>query len=274
MQRQRNRIGVFGDVILDIWRKGETTLASPGGAANVAAHLSALGFDVTLHGGVGDDDVANELTEVCKQHQVKTHFWQFIGNTSVRWHSISGKQSLNVQPPEDWKSVSFTICNDFDLVVIVDHGLGFITGNTSIGLSDFPLIVDTRCPNRGWYDRASIVKTSRKHGVSEEGFYRITTNDAKPIQISSRDGDPDHNRALLVYESRNPSANTIGAGDAFTAGLAYGFLAEFETIDSLLFARDFAKGSISKKSSNPTSYITLDDVMSLIYNRRTPLSSV
>ena len=73
----KGRILVVGDVMLDRFWHGATTRVSPeapvpvvkvddvddrpGGAANVAANLAALGVQVTLAGLVGDDGYAKRL---------------------------------------------------------------------------------------------------------------------------------------------------------------------------------------------------------------------
>ena len=70
---------VVGDVMLDVFERGRAARlapdapapvvtdvqreSSPGGAANVAANLSALGADVTLLTAVGDDAAGDELLE-------------------------------------------------------------------------------------------------------------------------------------------------------------------------------------------------------------------
>src|SRR5215213_11579748 len=70
---------VIGDVMLDVFERGQATRlapdapapvvrnvlaeASPGGAANVAANLAALGAEVTLLSVAGDDGPGAKLLE-------------------------------------------------------------------------------------------------------------------------------------------------------------------------------------------------------------------
>ncbi len=70
---------VVGDVMLDVFERGRATrlapdapapvltgirtTSSPGGAANVATNLAALGAEVTLLSVIGDDAAGNELLE-------------------------------------------------------------------------------------------------------------------------------------------------------------------------------------------------------------------
>jgi D-beta-D-heptose 7-phosphate kinase / D-beta-D-heptose 1-phosphate adenosyltransferase len=79
---------VIGDVMLDVFERGRATrlapdtpapvvedvraTSSPGGAANVAANLKALGGEVTLLGVVGDDAPGAELLEKLDEAGIQT----------------------------------------------------------------------------------------------------------------------------------------------------------------------------------------------------------
>jgi len=79
---------VVGDAVLDVWIDGSAgrlcregpvpvvdvagTRLAPGGAANAAANLAALGATVRLVGPVGDDPDAASLREVLAEHGVDT----------------------------------------------------------------------------------------------------------------------------------------------------------------------------------------------------------
>ena len=79
---------VAGDVMLDVFERGRAEklapdapapvvtgvrrTSSPGGAANVAANLAAMGARVTLLSAVGDDDSALELLEKLSEAGVET----------------------------------------------------------------------------------------------------------------------------------------------------------------------------------------------------------
>ncbi|MBR2726967.1 MAG: D-glycero-beta-D-manno-heptose 1-phosphate adenylyltransferase [Solobacterium sp.] len=86
---KNNKALVIGDAMLDIWRFGvterfsreapvpvflENTEArySPGGAANVAAHLAALGVDTALFAVVGDDEEGRRLLSLLREKGVDT----------------------------------------------------------------------------------------------------------------------------------------------------------------------------------------------------------
>jgi D-glycero-beta-D-manno-heptose-7-phosphate kinase len=88
-QFPQQNILVIGDVMLDHFLWGKVSRISPeapvpvvevqsesyfpGGAANVARNLRALGSRVTILGTIGDDDAGAELTDILNQQGVETH---------------------------------------------------------------------------------------------------------------------------------------------------------------------------------------------------------
>jgi D-beta-D-heptose 7-phosphate kinase/D-beta-D-heptose 1-phosphate adenosyltransferase len=88
-QFPQQHILVVGDVMLDHFLWGKVSRISPeapvpvvevqresyfpGGAANVARNLRALGSRVTVLGVIGDDDAGEELSEILDQQGVETH---------------------------------------------------------------------------------------------------------------------------------------------------------------------------------------------------------
>src|SRR5882724_2068870 len=84
----RQRILVVGDVMLDQFLWGKVSRISPeapvpvvevtreslfpGGAANVARNLRALGSSVSVLGALGDDDAGEQLRELLEQQGIDT----------------------------------------------------------------------------------------------------------------------------------------------------------------------------------------------------------
>ena len=62
------RVLVLGDALLDCWLTGRS---APGGAANVAANLAALGATVELLSVVGADEGGATLLDVVRAHGVE-----------------------------------------------------------------------------------------------------------------------------------------------------------------------------------------------------------
>ena len=105
------QILVVGDLILDRYLHGETTRISPeapvpvvkvskteerpGGAANVALNISALGVGVQLVGITGEDESADILQEILSKENVHCRFFQQHGfPTITKLRVLSQHQQL------------------------------------------------------------------------------------------------------------------------------------------------------------------------------------
>ncbi|MFZ3205730.1 MAG: bifunctional D-glycero-beta-D-manno-heptose-7-phosphate kinase/D-glycero-beta-D-manno-heptose 1-phosphate adenylyltransferase HldE [Pseudomonas sp.] len=102
---------VVGDVMLDRYWHGGTSRISPeapvpvvkveqiedrpGGAANVALNIAALGAPALLVGVTGDDEAAASLSDRLQAVGVKTHFQRIVGQpTIVKLRVMSRHQQL------------------------------------------------------------------------------------------------------------------------------------------------------------------------------------
>ena len=99
------RVLVIGDVMLDRFWHGGTTRISPeapvpvvkvnevddrpGGAANVAANLAALGVETTLLGLVGDDEAARQLRSAVEALGVRWSVMPCPAGTIVKLRSLA-----------------------------------------------------------------------------------------------------------------------------------------------------------------------------------------
>ena len=145
----KGRILVVGDVMLDRFWHGATTRVSPeapvpvvkvddvddrpGGAANVAANLAALGVQVTLAGLVGDDGYAKRLRATVEDRGVVWSVMPCDGSTIVKLRVLSRNQQLIrmdfEQPLSDYADDLFVqyIANliaGHDVVLLSDYGKG------------------------------------------------------------------------------------------------------------------------------------------------------
>ena len=93
------RVLVVGDLMLDRYWHGPTSRISPeapgpvvhvgeieerpGGAANVALNIAALGAKCTVLGLTGDDDAANALEKSLQTAGIDTRFVRFADNATV-----------------------------------------------------------------------------------------------------------------------------------------------------------------------------------------------
>ncbi|MEQ9563443.1 MAG: PfkB family carbohydrate kinase, partial [Woeseiaceae bacterium] len=143
----RARVVVAGDIMLDRYLFGATSRISPeapvpvvhvresndrpGGAANVAVNLAALGVETTLLGFVGKDEDAVTLQALLEQKNIRCRFsesadWPTITKTRV----LSRSQQLirlDREEPCGDAGVSLaetleSVLSTADVVVLSDYG--------------------------------------------------------------------------------------------------------------------------------------------------------
>ena len=111
------RILVFGDIMLDQYVSGNVTRISPeapvpvvkvsdewstlGGAANVAANVSTLGGEAILIGLVGNDTVANQVSDLAKDCGIQCELIVGDQPTIVKTRVVSGQQIVRFDKEED-----------------------------------------------------------------------------------------------------------------------------------------------------------------------------
>jgi D-beta-D-heptose 7-phosphate kinase/D-beta-D-heptose 1-phosphate adenosyltransferase len=205
----KGRILVVGDVMLDRFWHGATTRVSPeapvpvvkvddvddrpGGAANVAANLAALGVQVTLAGLVGDDGYAKRLRATVEDRGVVWSVMPCDGNTIVKLRVLSRNQQLIrmdfEQPLSDYADDLFdqvepiiSACREANVPVLVDpkgtdferyRGATLLTPNLSefeavVGAcgQDSDLIADKACELCHSLDLDAMLVTRSEHGMT------------------------------------------------------------------------------------------------------------
>jgi D-beta-D-heptose 7-phosphate kinase/D-beta-D-heptose 1-phosphate adenosyltransferase len=153
--RQR-RVVVVGDVMLDQFIWGRVSRISPeapvpvvefqresfmpGGAANVARNLTALGAETELFGVTGRDTGARELRKLLQQHRVSADGLLALGSrmTTRKTRIIAHQQqvarvdreSTDGLDPEATRRVLDAVLNTLphaDAVIVGDYGKGVVT---------------------------------------------------------------------------------------------------------------------------------------------------
>jgi D-beta-D-heptose 7-phosphate kinase/D-beta-D-heptose 1-phosphate adenosyltransferase len=186
------RILVIGDVMLDQYWHGGTSRISPeapvpivhvnrwderpGGAANVALGIAALGAKPHLLGIIGEDEAGVILEKLLSQYAVKHQLSKISnGSTITKLRIISRNQQMirldkeKVFPHEFNISLSEhyqTALKNIDLVILSDYGKG-----TLFNASDWirkareknvPVIVDPKSQDFSIYTGASIITPNLK----------------------------------------------------------------------------------------------------------------
>ena len=261
------RVLVLGDVMLDRYWHGATTRISPeapvpvvrvtdtearaGGAANVAANISALGAAVTLSGVVGDDEAARVLADLMQAHGVDYQPLADASRPTVsKMRVMSRHQQLMrldfEEIPGDDKMARRLMARfagaigDYDVAVLSDYAKGTVSATS--GFMDAArergvrVLVDPKgrdfgryqgafclTPNRGEFEAvvgacASDAEVAARGSELCRDFdfaYVLVTRGEEGMSLVARDGSADHLQALAreVFD-------VTGAGDTVIAVFA------------------------------------------------------
>ncbi len=148
------KILVFGDVMLDLYIRGDVERISPeapvpivversreyslGGAGNVAANVAALGGLVTLMGSAGGDNEGDFVRWLCRRSGIVPRFLREPKRpTSIKTRAVSGqhlllridRERVGAISENTEKKVVHLVENlgDQNFVVISDYAKGFVT---------------------------------------------------------------------------------------------------------------------------------------------------
>ncbi|MFL6120071.1 D-glycero-beta-D-manno-heptose 1-phosphate adenylyltransferase [Actinophytocola sp.] len=261
---RRPRVLVIGDMILDEWLSGSAEklcreapapvvavanhAAAPGGAANTAVNLAALGADVRMVSAVGDDDSGRRLLAALEESGVDTSLVAVEGNrrTTTKRRVVAGDQVLVRldDGDRDQAPLSGVDVPEVDAVVLCDYGTGLLSGPVLDALREvrkgLPLLVvdahepcrwaqlrpDFVTPNAGEAQTVLGMPVPREGQVDFLTAHRATilerTGAAAAVVTLDRDG------AVLLDGTRPPHRtwarpapdnHTAGAGDTFCAAL-------------------------------------------------------
>lgn len=260
------RILVVGDIMLDRYVIGEVSRISPeapvpvlaakheenrpGGAANVAANISAMGGRATLLAVVGEDSASTELEACLQRYDVNTLFVKDSqGGTTQKTRLVVGSQQI-ARVDRDVRPTGQTqqrLLDEFerqvkgyDLVVFSDYAKGtldrlpeFLDVAAKQGV---PTLVDPKRVTPAFYRGAYLLKPNNNEFIGLFGAYGsdqelvakasaaidglqlqhlVITRGAKGMVIVSAGGHTDFvpTRARDVFD-------VSGAGDTVLAALA------------------------------------------------------
>jgi rfaE bifunctional protein nucleotidyltransferase chain/domain/rfaE bifunctional protein kinase chain/domain len=264
--RQRPAIVVIGDAILDEWLSGnanrlcreapapvvdvERRTVAPGGAANTAVNLAALGADVRLVSAVGDDQAGTELIAALAEAGVRTDAVRVErGRTVAKRRIVAADQVLlrvdDGEPHPAPVADLAALVSGCDAVVLCDYRSGPADRRLLDALSplrkDIPLlVVDAHRPDR-WPglrpdlvtpnadEAAALLDRPAPAGAERADFFaahrdrlRDATGADTVVVTLDRDG------AVLLsageppyrtWAEPAPESRTAGAGDTFCAAL-------------------------------------------------------
>ncbi len=296
---------VIGDLMIDHYLWGQTTRISPeapvqvvdikkettvlGGAGNVVNNLVALGADVMVMSVLGDDLIANELTKMLEDIEVK-HFLVLDENrkTTKKSRIIASHQQVvryDIEYKEDITSECeavisrkfLEIVDQFDLVLLSDYGKGVLTDSLVAKImfvlngTDTKILVDPKGEDYTKYRGAFLLTPNKKEAEIASGITIKDDDSLKqalkklhniasleiPMITLSEDGIAildDNNEVVIKPTVAREVFDVTGAGDTVLASLGY-YLAQGKDIQSAMEFANLAAGVVVGKIGSATATI-------------------
>lgn len=291
------KITVVGDAILDVWLSGRcericreapapvvdvsARSASPGGAANTAANLAAMGAAVRFVSVLGDDEPGRELTQLLAQRGVNTaHLVVELGRRSVRKQRIVADEQVLVRfdegdghqaDPHRVTSALREAAEGADALVVCDYGNGLLSApvRAEVARRRGPLLVvdahdfqpwravhpDLVTPNAAeaaWLlgtplpaDRAALFEHRRSDLLAATGAGSVVvTLDRDGALLLTPDGP-----GYRTWADPAPDSQASGAGDTFVAALCLAGAAGLPLTSCLELAQAAAGVAVGKNGT-------------------------
>lgn len=198
------KIGVIGDLVLDHFIRGDVERISPeapvpvvliskedfipGGAANTANNINALGGEAFIVGLVGFDIAGNKLTAEMKKRRINTDGILIDKNrfTTQKTRVVSQNQQIvrfdreitgEINRDQEKKGIDFISSHIkyWDGLVISDYNKGFMTKSLAekiIQLSEKyrkPIIVDTKPAHAYYFKNITLLTPNSKEAIAMSG---------------------------------------------------------------------------------------------------------
>lgn len=287
------RVLVVGDIILDRYVYGDTNRISPeapvpvvkvhkteerpGGAANVAVNIRALGVAVQLIGVTGDDIFADALTDLLQQAGVECHFVRQTGFPTVtKLRVLSQHQQLlrldyeaessrlETAPLHELYAKYF---QQADIVVLSDYAKGslqftedFIKQAKHSGIR---VLVDPKGNDFSRYHGASLLTPNLKEfeaivgpcvgetDIVEKAFALCESLALNGLLITRGEQgmsmvDATNNSALHLPAHAHEVFDVTGAGDTVIATLAAALASSYKLDQAVSYA-NLAAGLVVEK---------------------------
>lgn len=301
-QLARGRVLVVGDVMVDHYVSGHVSRVSdeapvpiihvsderwtPGGAANVAANIAALGGKAALAGIVGADAAANQLTDALSAlSAVEADLAVETGRpTSIKTRYMGGQHQIvrvdRERPApiskasEDKLIASIEeLASDCDAVMVSDYAKGALTDrvlHAAIATgrkASLPVVIDPKRADWSAYKGASLITPNRKEltlathlpcgtdaectaaaaiAIKATGAAILLTRSEAGMSLF-RSGEPPLHLAAKAREVFDVS----GAGDTVAAAAALG-LASGLKLETAMQIANIAAGIVVGKRGTAT----------------------
>jgi D-beta-D-heptose 7-phosphate kinase/D-beta-D-heptose 1-phosphate adenosyltransferase len=310
---------VYGDVILDIMAVGGVTRMSPeapqapvvamtewdfapGGAANVAATVSAMGGCAKLIGMTGDDP-AGQMLRSALQEQTEVDFLllargetkttikiRIVGNgAQIARVDIEQAMQLAGEDEDEILARVRDAARKARVVVISDYAKGAVTPPIACQLIaactalDVPVVVDAKAPDAKHFHGAQVLKPNLVEIARALGIDPPQTDPAaakaaqalrkkchaqcvvltRGAQGVTLAGEPGE-----VHVAGHPvtAIDVTGAGDAVAGGLALALASGAGILDAARFANAAGAAAVTKRGTRAPTF----DEINFFYDCNSP----
>ncbi|KXW56865.1 D-glycero-beta-D-manno-heptose-7-phosphate kinase [Ferrovum sp. PN-J185] len=302
------RILVVGDVMLDRYWFGEVSRISPeapvpvvlvnkseerpGGAANVARGVSALGANCILLSVTGNDEAGQRLEELLKEDGVHTQLYRDEQvDTTVKLRVIGRQQQLlridfETQPSHEILLAKLTqfsnLLDSIDLVILSDYGKGGLKHIENMisqcNQRGIPVLVDPKGEDYYRYRGATLLTPNRSEFKQVAGSWKDDRELAKKAQelkdklslsallvTRSEEGMTLYQNDEVFHEPTRAQEvyDVSGAGDTVIATLGVAMAAGYSLKDAVKLA-NLAAGVVVGKLG--TAVVNTDELCHVIPN--------
>lgn len=247
----------------------------PGGAANVAVNLAALGTGTRLLGVVGEDAAADALVSILSQRGIDCDFHRSSDRPTITKTRVQSRgQQLIRLDEENARSLSGSrlpellaeSLGDAGAVILSDYGKGALTEVKAMIVAcraaGVPVMIDPKGSDFSKYRGASLITPNQgefeavagpcetDEELVQKGHVMIdeleldallVTRSEKGMLLLERGGDP-----LFLSTEAREVFDVTGAGDTVIATLA-GALAAGEGLSSAANLANIAAGIVVRK---------------------------
>lgn len=245
---KRKSILVVGDVILDLYIRGEVDRISPeapvpvvleksrrfilGGAGNVAANVAALGGKATLLGVVGRDGEGEMIKKLCRSNRAGHRLIVDSGRpTTLKTRAVARRHQIlrvdreatgNLSRKLERKAIELiSKAPDQDLVIISDYAKGFVTAGVVKALAarfgKTKIIVGLKPKTASLYKRFLLATLNLKEMAELFGISAHTAEEAsRAVRAASRKLDTSivltrGEHGMTVYDKKTRRVSQVRA---------------------------------------------------------------
>lgn len=284
MEIRKNEILCFGEVLWDRLPSG----AKPGGAPmNVALHLNAIGLNAAIASSVGNDEAGKELITFLQDSGMKTNLIQTdpkLPTSEVLVHlDANNNATYEICEPVAWDNIQLSdeLAEKAKHSGLIIYGsLASRNGTTRKTLlklldNDAVKLIDVNL--RKPYDKQDVLELllaktdivklnddelvvfSGWHGIHGKNEQELVEWFVKQYNVEMLCVTKGEKGALMYYKNQfyeHPgfkvnAVDTVGAGDAFLAGLVASFLQKKTPTEAIAFACATGAFVASKAGATP-----------------------